>query len=483
MKAVAVSQTTESKMRLGALTRCLNSLPPFWVAFVLTLTETVGAGTLALPIAFAAVGPIVGVFLLVVLGSINLLTICYLAEASARNSSIRSGSAFIGKLVEDYLGTYASMVLRIALFLFCCIILASYYTGFASTLSVVTGWPEAVWVAVVCFAGLILILRKTLTGALAGALITGAINIAILLLLSAVALRHASLENFLHMKIPMVDGHSFDPSHIKLVFGIVLVSYFGHLSVSNCAQTVLRCDPSGRSLKRGAAAAMVVAIVIYSIWSVSIISAVGSENLLGETGTALVPLAKQIGPGVYVLGVVFAILGLGMSSVHFGLGIVNLSRELIGQIRLAGKPSWLRSKASTLAAIFPILIVFGYVQWTYYIGAPSFTAPLELIGALLTPVLAGIFPVLLLIASRKKTGETTDATAGAVASHPLILAAIVLLSFSGLLLHRFVLWENSFLQACADFIITTMMLLFLDQTRRGLFVSSATVIVEAKQWR
>jgi amino acid permease len=334
---------------------------------------------------------LVGVFLLVVLGFINLLTVCYLAEASARNGSIRSGSAFVGKLVEDYLGTYASLILRISLFLFCCIVLASYYTGFASTLSAVTGWPEPVWVAVVCAAGLILILRKTLMGTLASALITGAINIAILLLLSAAALRYATLENFLHMNVPLLEGQAFDPSHIKLVFGIVLVSYFGHLSVSNCAQTVLRSDPSGRSLKMGTAAAMVVAILIYCIWSVSVVSAVGSVNLLGETGTALVPLAKQVGPGIYVLGVVFAILGLGMSSVHFGLGIFNLSRELIGHTQYTSNPSWLRSRASTLLFLLPILLVFSYVQWTYYNGTSSFTAPLELIGALLAPVLAGIF--------------------------------------------------------------------------------------------
>lgn len=136
------------------------------------------------------------------------------------------------------------------------------------------------------------------------------------------------------------------------------------------------------SLKRGTVAAMVVAIVIYSIWSVSVVSAVASENLLGQTGTALVPLAKQIGPEIYILGVVFAILDLGMSSVHFGLGIFNLSHELVGQTLSISKPSWIRSKASTLAAILPIILLFSYVQWTYYNGTPSFTAPLELNGGI-----------------------------------------------------------------------------------------------------
>jgi hypothetical protein len=39
------------------ITGRLESLPPFWTAFSLTLTETVGVGILALPIAVAGIGP------------------------------------------------------------------------------------------------------------------------------------------------------------------------------------------------------------------------------------------------------------------------------------------------------------------------------------------------------------------------------------------------------------------------------------------
>jgi hypothetical protein len=49
----------------AALAGWLESLPPFWTAFALTLTETVGAGIVALPIALAPlaaeIGPVVHV--------------------------------------------------------------------------------------------------------------------------------------------------------------------------------------------------------------------------------------------------------------------------------------------------------------------------------------------------------------------------------------------------------------------------------------
>jgi hypothetical protein len=46
----------------------LENLPPFWMAFALTLTETVGASILALPIALAGIGPLAALVLLIVLG-------------------------------------------------------------------------------------------------------------------------------------------------------------------------------------------------------------------------------------------------------------------------------------------------------------------------------------------------------------------------------------------------------------------------------
>lgn len=448
----------------------IENLPPFWTAFALTLTETVGAGTLALPIAFATVGPLAGIGLLVVLGLLNLLTVTYLAEASARNKSVRHGSAFVGQLVADFLGPSAALVMRLALFSFCCLILASYYTGFASTLSAATGMPAPLWVAVICVFGLAMIACKSLTGTVASALVVGTINILVVVLLSVLALGHASLDNLLSTGIATASPGEFEASNLQLVFGVVLVSYFGHLSVSNCAQTVLRRDPDGRSLKRGTAAAMLVAIVIYCFWTISIGSAIDGERLYTETGTALVPLAEQLGPEVFYLGIVFAVLGLSMSSVHYGLGIFNLTRELVSSaIGPSETPSWWQAHASSAISCVPILIVFGYVQWTMFNGTASFTAPMELLGALVTPVLAGIFPVLLLMASRANGLSTTGARIPDVLSNSVILALIMLLSFAGILSHAILIWQQPIHRLAACMVIAILLWMMADLIRRNVF--------------
>ncbi|MEA2686941.1 MAG: hypothetical protein QOE93_2136, partial [Actinomycetota bacterium] len=96
----------------------IDALPPVWSAYVLSLTETVGSSILALPIAVAGLGPLAGVVLLVVLGLVNVVTAASMGEAVARSGSVRYGTAYIGKMVHDYLGRAGSLVLTGSLFAF-----------------------------------------------------------------------------------------------------------------------------------------------------------------------------------------------------------------------------------------------------------------------------------------------------------------------------------------------------------------------------
>jgi hypothetical protein len=127
----------------------VDSLPPFWTAFALTLTETAATGYLALPIALAGIGPLAGVAILLVLGVANVLTIAFLSEAVTRNGSIRYGSAFIGRLARDYLGRLGSFVLAVSLFAICWLGLIAYYIGFGVTLAHATEIHAELWIGLV----------------------------------------------------------------------------------------------------------------------------------------------------------------------------------------------------------------------------------------------------------------------------------------------------------------------------------------------
>src|SRR5665811_561690 len=312
---------------LAAFGNRLESLPPFWTAFALTLTETVGAGILALPIALAGVGPLVGIALLVVFGVVNVITITWIAEAAARTASIRYGGAYFGRFVNEYLGSAGSMLLTFALVIICASALLAYAIGLATTLESATSLPAAAWIIVLAAVVAYTVSRESLSSTIASALGIGVVNIILVLALAALGFAHVSAANLTHMEIPGINGQPFELSLLGLIFGIILVSFFGHTSVGNCAAVVLQRDPSARSLIWGVAAAQVTAIAIYSIWVLAINGAIDAGALSGQTGTALEPLATVAGPAVYIFGSVFVVLAMGMSSIHMALGLVNIVRE------------------------------------------------------------------------------------------------------------------------------------------------------------
>jgi hypothetical protein len=229
----------------SGLTRRLEELPPFWTAFGLTITQTVGAGMLALPIALAGVGPIPGVVLLILLGLINVLTIAATAETFVRTGSVRWRGAYFGRVVNEYLGQPGRVALSVSLGLRNVFALLAFYLGFGATLFAATGVTAVVWVVVIFAADLIFFRRKRLDATVASALLVGTVNIAAILRLVALAVPHIDLDNLTYVSLPFVDGQPFDASVLALVFGVVLLAYFGHTSVANCARVVLLRDQSG----------------------------------------------------------------------------------------------------------------------------------------------------------------------------------------------------------------------------------------------
>lgn len=436
----------------------LESLPPFWTAYALTLTETVGVGVLALPIALAGIGPLPGVILLLVLGLANVLTIGYMTEAVTRSGDIRYGKAYFGQLVKNLLGREGALVLSIALVLINVLAIHAYFIGFSSTLAESTRLPAAAWIGLLFVINLYILWRKSLNATIAAALVVGAINISVIVVLSLLALPHVQIEYLTYIDLPIVSGRPFDASLFQLVFGVILVAYFGHTSMGNCAKVVLRRDPGGRSLLWGSLAAMASAVIVYCLWLLAVNGTISPAEMAGQAGTALIPLAQMIGPVVNYLGAIFVILGLGMGTIHFSLGLYNLvqewlPRKSLGQIDKSGfmnrvKASLMDERVRYILGVIPILIIFLLTEWVVIAEAGSFSQPLGFLGVIVVSLLAGAFPVLLLAASRRK-GEIVPGALLRVLGHPAFAIGIYLLILSGLFLYGLVIWQDPFPRAVA----------------------------------
>ncbi|HEY9419898.1 MAG TPA: hypothetical protein VIW92_00645, partial [Thermoanaerobaculia bacterium] len=305
----------------------LSSLPPFWMAFAFVVAVSLPQAILALPIVVADAGLLVGLVLLSIFGVVNVLTMTCIAEAIARNGTIRYGVTFAGRVVADYLGSVGSYVFTLTVSLVFFLALIASYLGLATTLSNFAGLPAALWGALPFLVVLYLLSRPSLALTTSVSIGLGAINIGLILLISVLAFRHFQPANLLPSNVLFVAGRTFEPSVWQSVLGVMLILYFGHVPLNQCAKTVLHRDPSGRGLIWGSIAGTACLTVLIGTWLVAINGALAPQQLAGQRGTALVPLAAVLGPTVQVLGSALVILLLGLGSLRCSTVLFNLARE------------------------------------------------------------------------------------------------------------------------------------------------------------
>jgi amino acid permease len=415
----------------------IEDLPPFWTAFALTLTETVGGGVLALPIAVAGLGLGPALAFVVAFGLLSTVTVAALVEAITRNGGIRYGSAYMGRVVDDYLGRPAAVVLSAALFAVNALVLMFALVGVGAALGGATAIPAAVWVAALFAVNVVMLRRDSLDATVASALVIGAVNVVIVLVLAALALGHFDPSNF----APAAGGVT---AGAGLVFGVLLASYFGHTSAANAAKVVLRRDPGGRSLLWGNVAAMLAVTALYVLVVVAFNGAVDHERLTGFGGTVLEPLAAEVGGGVALLGSVYAVLAMGLGTVYFSLGLANQARELLGTRSLPSRlpmPPSLAHEGAFLARAAPAIGVFAVVEALILLGSASFAGMLSFVGALTVPLLGGVFPMLLVLAARRR-GEYVPRTVLAPLAHPVVVVVVALVYLAGVVVHALVVAES-----------------------------------------
>jgi amino acid permease len=426
-------------MRARAAHR-LETLPPFWTAFALTLTGTVGTTTLALPIAVATVGPAVGIGLLLGVAAVTILTIAAMSEAVTRNGAMRYGSSYLGRLVADLLGSTAASLFTLAALFAIVFALLVRFIGFASILDSAVPVPAAAWAALLFLVNLRFLRRGTFDSTLASTLVVGAVNVALIVLLSLLALPHVSASRLSHSDVPGVGGGSLDSSALGLVLGVVLGVYARHISVGSAAKLVLPRDPSGRSLLSGGVAGLAGAAVLSCLWVFAMNGALAPARLAGERGTALPYLADLGGPIVDAAGGLFAVLAMGMGSVAMSLALFYHVREWL--------PAESGRRTRFATGLAPIVALFVLVEWLLVTDRASFTGAIAFVNAITGPVLSGIFPVLLLAASRRK-GEYVPGTMWRFVNRAVVAGTLYVFFVAVVFLYGFVLWDDPVQRAVA----------------------------------
>ena len=457
--ATALPVRERLRWRSAHLGERLELLPPFWTAFALTLTECVGAGILAIPVAMAGIGPLGAVIVLAVFGVVNILTVAAFVEAITRTGSMRYGTAYFDRLVSDHLGRLGAGMMGVALFALNGAVLLVTLIGFGTVLEATTGVPVWVFASILFAANLWLLRRERMDATIASALVIGAINILLIVVLSGLALTHLHGANFEQVNVPVLDGRPVDTEVLALIFGVVLLAFFGHTSAANSAKVVLERDPTGRALLWGNVAALGAATVLYSLTALAFTGAVERAALEGSGGTAIEPLADRVGVAVDVFGSIFAVLAVGMGSVYACLGLYNQVIEW--------RPQPDANRRFVQGAVIPAAL-FAFVLWLLATDRESFSEPLGYVGTLTAPLLGGVFPMLLIVASRRR-GELVPGTTLGLIGHPVTAAAIGALFLCGVVLHGTLIWDQPPAQVAALAIAGGMVAVAIVAWRGGGF--------------
>ncbi len=484
------AERTTSRDRLrwwrAATAYRLEHMPPFWMAFALTLTETIGEGVLTVPIAVAGLGPLGGLAALVVLGIVNLVTIGAIVEAISRDGDMRYGSSYFGHLVANYLGRAGTALLAPSILVLDLICLLTYAIGFAAAVSGATGIPAELWVAALLVVNVAVLARGSMSATVASAILVGVVNIVLMLAVCLAAAPHVDLGR-LAAGPTGAAGAPFRIADLGIVFGVILVAYFGHTSTGSAAKVVLAEDPSGRALLRGNLAAMATVVGLYCLATVVVLGVVPSSQLVGYPGTPLAPLAAAAGPAVDVFGSLYAMIAIGFGSLYISLSLFNQVREWLPPLagRTGPSPSGLRRlvgdrRSQALIALLPTVAVFALAEAMFATGTESFTAPLGFLGLLSCALVGGVFPMLMVAVARQR-GDIVPGTVVRFIGHPVTVAAVTAVYVGEIALNGLLIWQEPIQRVLAAATAVAALGLALWSYRAGAFRPRSVVQVRVDE--
>ncbi len=155
-------------------------------------------------------------------------------------------------------------------------------------------------------------------------------------------------------------------------------------------------------------------------------------------------------------------------------------------IRLAKKGILLRGTKELMQGdysrfwlgLIPLILIFLTTEWLLLKKLESFSQMLDFLGIVALPVEIGVFPALLLYASRRK-GEYIPSFVLRFLAHPAIVGIIYLVSVSFLFLHGLFIWQDTLRRAIAILVGVIILAVTYMMIRQGAF--ARRLVIELRQ--
>jgi hypothetical protein len=413
------------------LVTSLDRLPPFWLTVVLTVTVSLPVSLLGLPVAATAMGPLPALALLALVGLLMSIAMAGLGEGIARSGGVRYRHAFLGGMATALIGNRASLVFTTTGGVRSGLGLLAGWIGLSITVAEVTHTPRGLWAGVI-LAAVILLLARGSTLALSTVALVGVLTTVLVVLVALVALLHAGPGDLSHADVPLGDGNEALDKTVGAALGVILMQYIGSVYLVGIQRQAAERDPDASTLAAGAFVGTVIVTVIVGFWLVGVSAAVPAADLAGTKGTAIGPLADQVGPAMGVLGGIASVLLLGMSINRGSIAVHALTLERLTR--------W-SERWRTVLACGPVLLIFAVAEATLDLGDASFSSVLTIAGVV-TNVLVGIaIPMLIVMAARRR-GELVPPRVWPWVGWPGLAWALVAASLAALVVVGLFVWDD-----------------------------------------
>lgn len=431
------------------LARLFDRLPPLWTVVALFVGLTLPQALLGLPVAAAAVGPLPAVLVVVVAGALMTAAAAAEGEALVRDGAFRREGGYFGKLVERYLGPSAAVAPDALAALRTSLSVLGAYVGLAVTLATLTDLPRVVWGLLILAAVCVLLVRG---GLRIPAALGAALGLACLPLLAAIGVIAA-----FHGGGDLGAVDELSPESLGGLVGLVVMLYISNVYVVQIARELLPRAPDGRALVLGSALGTLLLTVIAVAWLLATSAALRPEDLSGEDGTVLGPLAEETGAVVTVLGALLSVLLLGLGIERTSIAVMNLTAERLPH----------RSRALAPAAPIAVCVVGAALLAADIV---SFSSILGVAGIATNVLLALALPLLLLLAARR-SGDLEPGPGAVVPlfGAPLAVWSVVAAAVLLLVLFATVLSDQPLLHAAAVLSLAALLATVALARRAGAF--------------
>jgi hypothetical protein len=354
-----------------------------------------------------------------------------LGEGIARSGGVRYRHAFLGGLATALIGNRASVVFTTTGGIRSGLGLLAGWIGLSITVAEVTHTPRGLWAGVI-LAAVVLLLARGSKLALGTVALVGVLTTVLVVLAALLALLNAGPGDLSHADVPLGDGNEALDKTVGAALGVILMQYIGSVYLVGIQRQAAARDPEASRLAAGAFVGTVIVTVIVGLWLVGVSAAVPAADLAATKGTAIGPLADQVGPAMGVLGGIASVLLLGMNINRGSIAVHALALERL--TRWSGR--W-----RTVLAGVPVLLIFAVAEATLDLGDASFSSVLTISGVV-TNVLVGIaIPMLIVMAARRR-GELVPPRVWAWVGWPGLAWALVAAALAALVVVGLFVWDD-----------------------------------------